>query len=222
MNVFHQKIDRRSYWQGYEAPTTAFLVTDVAQLKLGKLSEPEKLVEPKKLPKVFDLLVEIQPEPTTSAPTVTLNNRTAGVFKGPLADYRFAKMSFVYQGLIRSDGIIKSRDISTISLIGMEFEVLKTNVNVKTAPDKQALGGFWQLGSELDRIKQYSITFYEADNEIRYRLHAEHSLIDYIRDRYVYLQISAEDGDETPVVYESIDAQRHGSKCAWITFQKQQ
>ncbi|MBW8309832.1 MAG: hypothetical protein K0M45_09425 [Candidatus Paracaedibacteraceae bacterium] len=222
MNVFHQKIDRRSYWHGYEAPSTAFLTTDMAQLKLGKVKEAENLEEPKNLPDVFDLLVELQPEPTASTPNVTLNNRTVGVFRGPLLDYRFAKMSLIYQGLMRSDGIIKKRTLSIISLIGMEFKTLITSMNVKTAPDRQALGGFWQLGSELDRIKQYSITFYEADNEIRYRLHAEHSFIDYIRDRYVYLQISAEGGDETPVVYESIDAQRHGSKCAWITFQKQQ
>ncbi|AIK96409.1 hypothetical protein [Candidatus Odyssella acanthamoebae] len=222
MTVIHQKIDKRSYWQGYEAPSTAFLTTDVARLKLGQVTEAENLEEPNHLPDIVDLLVEIQPEPTTHNPSLALNNRTASVFKGPLADYRFAKMSLEYQGLARLDGVIKKRPLSIIFLSGIEFETLMSNVNVINAPDKQPLGGFWQLGCELERIKQYSVTFFEADNAMQYRLHPEHTFIDYIRDRHVSLQISGENSDDPPVVYKSIEAQRHGSKCAWITFEKQQ
>jgi hypothetical protein len=222
MTIIHQKIDKRSYWQGYEAPSTAFLVTEVAQLKLGEGTESENLEDPNHLPDVVDLLVEIHPEPTTHNPSLSLNNKTATIFKGPLADYRFAKMALGYQGLARLEGIIKKLPLSIISLSGIDFATVMSNVNVINAPDKQPLGGFWQLGCELEQIKQFSVTFYEADNEIRYRLHPEHTFIDYIRDQHISLQISGENSDDPPVVYKSIEAQRHGSKCAWITFQKQQ
>lgn len=222
MTQLNQTIGVRTYWQGYEAPSTAFVTTDQVQLSLGQLTENISLKEYQDLPELFDLLVTINCIPTQDNPTITLDNKTVPVFTGRLSDYRFSALSLVPQNLIRVKGIIRQCNMSGYAISEFDFVTLKNSIVLGDATDQLKLGGFWKAGCDLDQVRQYSITFYEADDEIRYRLSPEILYLDHIRDHQVFLNLVGEDATQDFVNYESIDMQRHGSCSAWVTFRRHQ
>lgn len=222
MKHLTQRIGGGSYWQGYTAPSTAFVATDLAHVSLGRLTETQPLEEFQVLPDIFDLLVDMDAVLTSEAPQVSLGSHILPVFQKNLLDYRLSQLNLVARGLIRVDGIIKCSEAAIdADITPVKFDVLGHDVNFDQATDKMPLGGFFQTGCDLDLIKQYEINFYEADGQISYYLHPGQLFVDYLRDQKIFLNSWGELSRDELGQYCSVDIKRHGNKSAWITFHKQ-
>lgn len=221
MNSVIKTIGIRPYWQGGAVPSTAFVTTDLLQLTLGELTDEEVLVENQTLPELFDLMVEFQPIRSSLNPTVSCDNKSYSVYSNKLNDFSVSEMVCVSQGLCRIQGIVQKVPVSGIWLTTVKFQTLQEDHVVTNPSQEIPLGGFWREGCELIDIKQYHVAFYQMDRDIHYDLHPKNSFEDHICDRKLLLKIPQEDDANNPIIYESVDCQRHGSKRAWITFQKQ-
>lgn len=217
MKHLQQSLVGRPYWRGYEAPSTAFIATELAQIGLGHSEEAHPLQEVHHLPDLFDLLVKLNPIPTENEASINLGSIMRHIFQGKLADYRFAALSLQPQSLIRQDGFIRRLEVNNLALPDFKFTNLTGHIELITATQVLELGGFWQPGCELELIRQYAVNFYEADNQIRYHLHPGQAFVDFVRDRKLLLILPLT--EESQSSYESVDIQRHGTAGAWVTFQ---
>jgi hypothetical protein len=220
MTQLTQLIGRRPYWRGYDAPSTAFLTTEKVAFQVGHGRDPSPLHDDQFLPDLFDVLVNFDLTPLSVDPTVSLRGKTIPIFREKLASYRFSILSLLPQGVVRVGGMIQQADLSAVRISTYGFSTLETNVVFEESTNKLKLGGFWEPGAPVDDIRQYSVTFYELDQEIHYRLHPENSYGDYIRDRQIFLGIGNEEERDKGPLYESIDIQRHGTQGGWVTFRK--
>ena len=214
MTILYQQIGR-PYWRGYEAPSTAYVTTDLVNLRFGSDDfDIVPILDESSFPDVIDILVEICPVKSTVNPMFNHNGLQLSVYGSGLKDYNVQEVKFKSLNLIRKAGVIEKNIYSAIEL-SEQFRVHPSDVILSQT---QPLGCFWQENAPYDAICQYQITFYEADDEVRYHLDKGDCFLQSIRDGALSVTLTYE--DSASCVYHTVDLVRHGTTTAWLTFHK--
>ncbi len=214
MTILHHQIGR-PYWRGFEAPSTAHLTTHLVALKLGggdlDLTPADSGDD---FPDVLDVLVEILPQRALRNPAFTHKGIVLSVFGNALKNYNVETLQVQSTALIRLAGFSQKNKFMPFS-ISHHFTIHPDGVQFDQVT---ALGGYWHEQADLDDLSQYYVTFYEADDEIRYHLNAEGSFLQQIRNGQLIVQLSLDDSNVCD--YHTVDLVRHGTTTAWLTLRK--
>ncbi len=214
MTVLYQQIGR-PYWRGYDAPSTAHVTTDLVNLRFGGDDFEVTLVSDEvAFPEVLDLLVNINPVKSEVDPIFSHKGIQLSVYGSNLKDYNVQEIHLNSLNLIRKSGVIHKNPYTTIGLT-QQFKVHPDDVVLS---ETKPLGCFWQEDASYDEICQYHVTFFEADDEIRYHLDKGDPFLKAIRDGALSVMLSYEDSADC--VYHTVDLVRHGTTTAWLTLHK--
>lgn len=214
VNTVYNQIGR-PYWHGYEAPSSAYYSTDLAVLQLGGGDFILTLDVPtQEFPEVLDVLVEIIPKRTINTPEINHQGNVLSIYGGALANYTVEEINLQTSNIIRIDGISKSNQFKSFTVLH-KFEIPP---DIVTFEQTIPLGSYWDENSDLSELRQYNVTFYTADDEVRYHLDPQKNLLQRIRDGEFSVNLDQEDSDGC--VYRTVDLVRHGTTTAWLTLHK--
>lgn len=177
------------------------------------------------LPDVMDVLVTIKATRLSPANAeLSLYGMTRPIYGNKLHQYSLKTISLVFDGIVRIGGLMQTTTLIPPGQVlnTKQFQTIDHSISYKYATPILQLGGFWDLGCDLEDIRQYCVNFYEADTIIRYHLHPGESYIDWIRDGNSNLTIIQDNIKAGKVVsdYETIDIRRHGNYRVWLTFRR--
>ncbi|WP_139016853.1 hypothetical protein [Candidatus Odyssella thessalonicensis] len=177
------------------------------------------------LPDIMDVLVTIKATRLSPAnEELSLYGMTRPVYGNKLRQYSLKTISLVFDGIIRIGGLMQTTTLIPPGQVlnTKQFRTIDHSISYKYATPCLELGGFWELGCDLEDIRQYSINFYECEPDIRYHLHPGESYVDWIRDGNSNLTIIQDNIKVGKVVsdYQTIDIKRHGNYRAWLTFRR--
>ncbi len=214
MTTLHHQIGR-PYWQGFEAPSTAHLTTDLVALKLGGGDLDLMLADnDDDFPDVLDVLVEIVLQRTPRNPQFTHKGIALTVFGNSLKNYNVETLQLQSTALIRLAGFSQKSKFTSFS-VSHNFMIHPDGVQFDQVT---ALGGYWHDQADLSELGQYHVTFYEADDEIRYHLKSEGSFLQQIRNGQLIVRLILDDSNVCE--YHTVDLVRHGTTTAWLTLRK--
>lgn len=169
----------RPYGAGYQAPSTAFHILDKATLSIGKSSGPVRLSAPLVLPDYLEFLLDVVPVPLEGDAIINSDRYSRKVFGEILSSYQYrgirlmATDTFRYNG--QFDRVVDHPEIwlpseGTIYELPFDCIIQDIHLNSNETSPIWALGGFYQEGCALDKIRQNFITFSVQNEEINHRV----------------------------------------------------
>ena len=169
----------RPYGAGYQAPSTALYATDRAILSIGKPAGAVTLKSPSVLPDYLDFLLNVVPVPLEGQPMIHTSSYSREVFGEALPAYRHGSVKLMATDTFRYNGQydrVANHPEIWLPLDGMVYELPFDSVtqdiylNTEVESPVWALGGVYQEGCALDKIRQSFATFYVQNEEIHHRI----------------------------------------------------
>ncbi len=169
----------RPYGAGYQAPSTALYITDKATLSMGKSSGPVILKSARSFPDYMELLLEVVPVSLKMDPLITAGEYARNVFGEILPAYQHSSIKLMATDVLRLNGqfgrVIDHLEIwlpEDKVVYELTFDCILHDIVLNLEEDSPvwALGGFYQEGGALDKIRQAFITFYVQNDAIQHRL----------------------------------------------------
>lgn len=169
----------RPYGAGYQAPSTALYITDRATLSMGKSGRSLSLKPARALPDYMEMLLEVVPVPLETDPLITAGEHTRRVFGDILPAYQHGSIKLVATNVLRLNGqfdrladhpeiwLPLDKVVYELALDGITQDIV---LNLEEPSPVWVLGGFYQAGCGLDKIRQAFTTFYVQNDDIQHRL----------------------------------------------------
>lgn len=169
----------RPYGGGYQAPSTALYTTDRATLSIGKSSGSVILKAPRVLPNYFEFLLNVVPIPLEGQPLIQTDIYSREVFGEVLAAYQCSSVKLMATQTIRYNGQfdrIANHPEIQLPLDGVIYELLFDGItqdiylDIEKESPVWGLGGVYQEGCALNKIRQSFARFYVQNEAINHRI----------------------------------------------------
>jgi hypothetical protein len=169
----------RPYGTGYQAPSTALYTTDRATLSIGKSSGSVTLKAPRLLPDYFEFLLTMVPVPLEGQPVIHTDTYSREVFGEVLASYQYSGVKLMATDTIRYNGQfdrVANHPEIIFPLDGVIYELRFDGItqdiylDIEKESPVWAVGGVYQEGCALRKIRQSFARFYVQNEAIHHRL----------------------------------------------------